>query len=218
MLPIYWAFAFSFSIFIAGIIALIRFNKINKCYYPFLYCIWIACVNELLSFILFKNNSSTSINSNLYVLIESLLIIWLFQRLKRFNKQNYLFLIIAISFLIIWCIENFVVEKITGIAMYFRIYYSLIIVLLSINYLNQMLGSAKEINWKNSDLLLCLGFILFFTYKLLVQSFWLYGLKSSKNFLLTVYPIMVYINLVSNLIYAIAVLWMPRKLVYTQQY
>ena len=58
----------AFSIFIAGIIGLVRFRKINKIYWPLIFAIWLACINEVLSYSLFINNHSTAINNNIYVL------------------------------------------------------------------------------------------------------------------------------------------------------
>ncbi len=74
MHSVFWFFVFSFSIYIAGILAIIRLKKINKVYYPFLICIWIGCINELLTFLLYKQHNTSAINSNIYILVESLLI------------------------------------------------------------------------------------------------------------------------------------------------
>ncbi len=41
--------------------------------------------------------------------------------------------------------------------------------------------------------------------------FWLYGLRFSKEFLMNVTTILIYINLFTNLVFALAVLWMPAK-------
>ena len=45
---------FSFSIAIAAIIGWIRFKKINPAYYPFVICIWIGLLNEILSYIVIQ--------------------------------------------------------------------------------------------------------------------------------------------------------------------
>jgi hypothetical protein len=218
MPSVFWIFAFSFSIFIAGILALYRITKINKAYYPFLLCIWLACINELLNFLFFKIHSNSCINTNIYVLFEAVLIILLFRNLGVINKPKFAFYTILTFLLVVWILENFVIFRITEIENYFRIIYSFIIILLSVTYLNILIGSNKKLSVKNSDFLLCLAFILYYTYKVLVYSFWLYGLKSGQGFLLKVFTIMIYINLFTNLIYALAVLWMPRKIEYTPPY
>jgi len=218
MLSVFWIFTFSLSIFIAGIIAIIRFTEINNAYNPFLFCIWFACINELFSFILFRIHYSSEIHINIYVLFESLLIITLFKKLKYLNRPKYLYHAILTSLIFVWFLENFVFGKITTTGIYFSLYYSFIIVLISISSINILIASARKFLIKNSIFLLCLGFILYFTYKVLVYSFWMYGLNSKEGFLLKIFTIMSFINLIANLIYALAVLWMPRKIEYTQPY
>jgi hypothetical protein len=57
---------------------------------------------------------------------------------------------------------------------------------------------------------------LYFTFRILIRSFWLYGLRSSNEFLMRTFTIEIFINLICNLIIALAVLWMPRKLEYSR--
>ena len=211
-------FTFSFSIFIAGIIALIRFKKINKVYYPFLYCIWVACINELVNFLLYNQGYSTYINNNIYAFLESLLIVSLFRNLGFFHKGSYLFNCILISFIVAWVLEVFVLKKITSFCVYFSIYYSFIIVLMSISTINALIVRSTKGVFRNATFLLCIGFIIYFTYQVLIYAFWIYGIQSSNGFLLNVFSIMIYINLLANLIYALSVLWMPRKLEFTLPY
>ena len=45
----------SASIFIAAIIGVVRFNKIDPVYYPVISCFWVASVNEIISFGLIEN-------------------------------------------------------------------------------------------------------------------------------------------------------------------
>lgn len=180
MISLFFVFAFSFSIYIAGFIGFIRFKKIHKNFYPFLLCIWIACLNELLTFILFKSNHNSSINSNFYVLLESLLITLLFKNLGVLKNPRYLYYTISLSLIIIWLSEIIILRKINVDLIYFRIFYSFVVVLMSISCINILIGKSGKFIIKNSVFLLCLGFILYFTYKVLIHSFWLYGLTSSK--------------------------------------
>jgi hypothetical protein len=95
--------------------------------------------------------------------------------------------------------------------------YSLSVVLLSIHSINGILFKEREI-LKNPAFLICLGIVVFFTYKVVIEMFWIYGLRESRNFRLNVYIILVYINLICNLIYALAILWMRRKQAFTLQF
>ena len=211
-------FTFSFSILIGGIIAIIRFRDINKVYYPFLLCIWLAGITEIISFILIENHLHTIINNNIYYLAESLLIIILFRNLGLFKRYKAIFFILIISFPVFWILETLVFRQQSNICIYFVIYYSFIIVFMSISTINELIVNGRRNIFTNSAFLLCIGFIIYFTYQVIIYAFWIYGVRSSNGFLLNISAILIYINLLTNLIYALAVLWMPRKIEYSQPY
>jgi hypothetical protein len=212
----------AFSIFLAGIIALIRFKKIDNIYRPMIFLIWLGCINEILSYCLFKNNISTAINNNVYVLTEAVLLLFLFRNFGIFNKLQWLFWSICWALALLWLWENFIHSKIWYISSWFRIVSSFLIVLVSIDAISKLmiLGSEEFFIIKgrslfaNAAFLICIGTIIFFTFKLLVEIFWLYGLNGSEIFRVKLYDILTYINLSVNLIYALAVLWAQPK----QQY
>lgn len=202
---------FSFSIIIAVVISWVRFKKINPTYYPFIFCLWVGLLNEILSYIFSRLNHSNAVNSNIYVLLESFFIAWQFYTWKLFNRHQSLFIIILCLFLGVWVVENFILSRIDHFSSYFRITYSFITVLMSISVLNTLLARERKSIVTNPVFLICISFIIYYTYKVLVEAFWVYGLNSSKEFRLKVYSILLYINLFVNLIYAFAIIWMPTK-------
>ncbi|HWJ26796.1 MAG TPA: hypothetical protein VNS32_09650 [Flavisolibacter sp.] len=205
----------SYSIIIAGLIAIVRFKNINKVYYPFLICLWIGCLNEFLSGVIIKFGYTTIANGNIYVLCESLLLLWYFSNSGLFYKSRLTLPILVGLFLAIWASENFMYHTLLKYDNYFRISYSFILVILSINAINKIIVSNRKNILLNADFLLCMGFIIYFAYKVLVQAFAIYGYKStSMSFLIAIYDLMLYINLCINLVYALAVLWMPKRLAY----
>jgi hypothetical protein len=205
---------FNLSIFIAGIIGLVRFSRIDPAYYPFLFCLWIGCLNEVLSVVLIANGGKTLVNNNFYVLIESLMITWFFYK-KRLFKKPPLFAVLILSFIVFWITET-LIRGITSNSTYFRIFYSFAIVIMSIHMVNEIIFTEKKLT-RNSVFLLCVCFIVYFTYKALLQAFVLYGVSRS-SFLLHIYVLLIYVNLGVNLVYALAVLWMPRKMKFIQPY
>jgi len=202
---------FRFSIVIAAVIGWIRIKKIDPAYYPFIYCLWIGALNECISSVIVELGYYSSVNNNIYVLLESLLISWQFRKWGLFQASRYLFTGIITILCLFWITENFFISKIIYISSYFRIFYSFIIALFSIHTINWLIIRERKSILKNSIFLICIGFVIYFTYKILVEAFWVYGLNNGSNFRQKVYDIMVYINLFSNLIYALAVLWMPAK-------
>ena len=205
-----------FSIIVPALVAIIRVNKINRRYYPFILCICIGFLNECISYTLMDFfHLSNAINTNIYCLVESLLYVFLFKNFGLFKNQR--FYVILISFLCAaWIFENLVISSLTNFDSYFTIVYSLAIVLMSITMVNRLI--IRQINlFVNADFLICSALIIYFTLFAITQLFWLYGLNSSASFRLNIYRIMAYINLSVNLIFALAIIWMPRKHEFTPQ-
>lgn len=211
-------FGFSSSILIAGVIACIRFRQINNIYYPFLYCVWIGCVNEIINFFQYISHNTTAVNNNIYVLVEAVLLTWLFKNLGLFKKSKWLFYTIIVACTLLWLYETFILRTIYLTSVYYRIICSFITIFLSITIINQIISRNTKGVLKNATFLLCVGFIIYYTYKILVYAFWLYAAGSSKTFFIKLFTIMIYINLLANLIYALAILWMPRKIPYSQRF
>jgi len=208
----------SFSIWIAGVIGVIRFSKIRTTYYPFIYLVWLACVNESVSYFLIIYNNNNIVNGIIYDLCESLLLLWFFKNMGIFNRRKWMFYFFMTIFFGVWVFENFFSKRFgTAFNSYFSIAYSFSIVLLSINAINSLLFKEREII-KNPAFLICTAIVVFFTYKVVVEVFWLYGLRESSSFRTSVYVILLYINLLCNLIYALAILWMRKKEAFTLQF
>jgi hypothetical protein len=202
---------FGFSIAFPAIVGLVRYPKIKQVYFPFILLLWIGLANEILSIIIVKQGNSNAINNNIYVLLESIFLLLLFRNFGVFSRSKKVFWIILILFTGFWIAENFFISRITWFSSYFRIFYSFTVVLLSVNKVNHLMVEEKQWNERRALFILLIGFIVFFIYKSFVEIFWLYGLYSSKKFGVEVYRIMTYINLAVNLIFGIALLWIPRK-------
>ncbi|MGE5521014.1 MAG: hypothetical protein ACM3VS_13870 [Candidatus Dadabacteria bacterium] len=205
-----------FAIYISGIIALVRFKSINPAFYPFIYCTWIGCLNETLSTILIYNGYHSLLNSNIYVLIEAILFLQFFNKLGTISRSMFQWLLVSV--VLVWISENFILGSITRNSTYFRIYYSWVLVLASIHTINDLITSGTRKLETNSTFLICIGFVIYYTYKILVQAFVIYAVMQSQSFLMSIYVIMFYINFGTNLLYAVAVLWMPRKLGFSMRY
>lgn len=208
----YWqVIIFSASIWIAAIIGWARFSRIQPGYLPFLICISVASLNELVSFILTRNGYFTIINNNIYVLLEGMLITWQFRNWGLFSRHRIIFYMLLATLSLLWTLENLTSPGQTAINFYFRIAYSFMIVIMSIHINNLLIVTCRGRLLKSPVFLICSGFIIYFTYKILVEAFWLYGLHATRHFRINVYLMLTWINLIVNLIYAVALLWIPRK-------
>lgn len=216
---------FGFSIFLAGIAALFRVQWKGNPYLPFILCIWVGCINEILSYILWSLGYHTSLNNNLYVLAEAILYLLFFQKMEILGNDKTFFRILIASVMLVWIIENLVLARIHTISSVFRFYYSLIILLLATTLLSRMLVMDNfffkhyydENIYKNAAFWIGIGAIVFFLFKLQIEIFWYYGLRHSAAFRIKIYNILMYVNLCTNLIYTLAILWMPRKYQFTME-
>src|SRR5688572_29728777 len=115
------AVLFSFSIAIAAIIGLVRFKQISPAYYPFLFCIWLAFLNEILNYILARTIGHNIINNNIYALLEALLITWQFKKWGLFYRSNYSYAIILGLFISGWLFEILFISNIRADTYYFQV-------------------------------------------------------------------------------------------------
>ena len=205
----------SYSVGIAAIIGLVRIQKIDRAYYPFVFLLVLGIVNEILNTIIINSGHSNAINSNIYILLESLLILSLFAVQGLFINKKFGVFAIAVLYGLTWCIELFFISSIRHFSSYFALLYPFLTVLMSINMINRLLIREKNLMLKHPMFIICFGFILFYTFTCLIEIFWAYGLGSSKEFRVQILSIHPYINLITNIIYIFAALWIPRKQEYT---
>lgn len=201
----------TFFIFVVGLIALARWRTVDTRFHPFLVLILLGCANDALSYLLVANGYQTLVNNNVYLLLESLLLLWFFQKVGVLRRRLNLLLLAAVAFVGIWISEVAAAGITKRYCVYFSISYTLVTVLMSIATINNLLNHPERPILKNALFLICIGFISFYTLNILVKAFWLYGSSKSNNFLLNIYFIMLLVNFVTNIIYAIAILLMPRR-------
>lgn len=206
-----WFLVLSGTIFIAALIGSVRFRKIAPGFHPFLICLWIGAVNEILSITLQRFGQTTAVNNNIYVLAEAVLLLWQLERWAAFDRFRQLFPALLFLFAGTWVTENMVLSSLSETRPWFRLLYSFIIVILAIQVLNRLIIYERRSLLQHPVFLICTGLIIFFTYKLMIEIFWINGFDSSPGFLINVYSIHAWINCLANIIYALAVLWMPAK-------
>lgn len=205
----------SFSIAIPAVTGWVRFSRIGPAFYPFLLLLTCGFINEVVSYLLTRNGHSNAVNSNIYALMEGLLITIFFQRMRLFNKFQLFFYLISAFLTCLWITDKLIISNIHQFSSYYSLGASFVYVFMSVSMINRLTLVEQQRLARNSVFIICLSFILFFTYALLVEIFWLYGLTSSGLFRHRVYSIMTCINVGVNLIYTLSILWIPRKQEYT---
>jgi len=180
-------------------------------YRPFIFILCLGFINHTLSVIFIETTRNNLINSNVYVLFESLLYLCLFKNWGAFNKKNIFFYSLFIFLFCLWIYDNLIWHSLATINSFFRIVYSFILIFLSIGQLNKLIVTVKKNLLYNATFLICCGIIIYFSYKATIEVFFFIRLKASDQFYTNILVILIFVNLFVNLIFAWAVLWIPKK-------
>lgn len=211
MLPYGVIVTCSYTIAIAATIGLIRFQKIIWTYRPFVLITIVALTNEIVSTLLIMSNHSNAASTNILNLVEGCL--WLFQikLWAGFKRRKWLFPALLAGLAGLWVMENIVFQKIYVFSSIFAIASAVVFVLLAIDQVNQLIVEEKDNLLLNSRFLICVGIIIFYTYRIMVESFYLMNLTQSNRFLENIFSILVFVNVFVNLLFALAILWIPTR-------
>jgi hypothetical protein len=201
----------SFSIFPAGIAAAARFNKSGPVFYPFIFCTWLACINEILSYLLSRQGISNVANNNIYILAEVLLINWQAKRWNLYQGFNRLYLAVQALCLVAWFYDIHSIDSLQQLHFYSRLVFGVVIIISSIHISTGLIFSAGKQLTGNPAFLVCTGYILFFILKILVDALWLYDPGNSVAFRAAVYAILAWVNVFVNLLFLTAIICIPPK-------
>ena len=149
--------------------------------------------------------------------MESLLYLWLFKNWGAFFKLMTIFYFLIVFLIAVWGYDNLVRNSIITTNSLFRIVYSFVLIFLSIEQLNRLITTARKNILRNSIFVICTGIIIYFSYKATTEVFYFIRLKASTQFYINISTIMVFINCFVNLLFAWAVIWIPKKQKYTSQ-
>jgi hypothetical protein len=209
-------FIFSLSIGIAAIIGVVRFNNIDKSYYPFIYSVWASLLVELTVRALTISGASKAVAVfiNFYFLVDFYLFFLLFKNWHLFGYSKRNPQIIIVITLLVWIGTTFFINGINQPNFYFPILYSFALVFFSVTTFNKFIVHERANIFTNARFLICLGIIIFYTFFILTNTsaaLTIFKNNVTSLFRRNLQGINVYTNLLVNIIYAIAVIWVPRK-------
>ena len=199
----------SFTVLIPLIMGLARMNRIRASFHPFLLLMLLAFTAEVVSQISIRLTKDNRIPSNIYILLEAGIILYLFYTWGFLKKRKWLFAALAAVYLVVWVVENICMGVLAnGFSSYFVILYSLTTVFLSISEINALVTSYSDNLFRNSKFLICTGFIIIGVYSLITEGFMLIDPDNSKIGR-QIFGIFAFINAFVNIVYAVAVYFMP---------
>lgn len=210
----FWIFMVSaFSISLPAVAVLLRRPVFLHRYLPFSCLLWAGLLNEGISYFMILHRRNNMANSNMYTLVEFGLFLWLFYRLGSLKKNAGLVLLMLGSLL--WITDNLVWHNLSDDNGLFRLLAAACIIYLSIDRINQFLFNGSGISFKGSGILLCFAFSIHFIYKVFLIIFNLFPMGLPADFYARLWLIFGLVNLVTNLLYLITILWIPKQTAYT---
>jgi hypothetical protein len=200
-----------YSILFAAIIGVVRFKQTPKAYRPFFYLVWLGLVNHTASLVFVHYFHSNSINGNIFVLLESLLFLYLFKNWGLFKSKPITFLLLSFSLITVWIVDNLILHSLLSANAGFRIINAFLLVFLAIEQMTHLITNARKKPLFDPVFIICTGILIYFSYKAFIEVFFLMETNASLSLITNIYAILVYINCFVNLLYGWAALWIPRK-------
>ncbi|WP_462221865.1 hypothetical protein [Ferruginibacter sp.] len=213
-------FILSLTIAVTVIIGVIRYKSIDKSYYPFFYLAFISLLVEIANFVLtkYKMYSTISAMINVFDYLEFFFYTWLFHLWGLFNYKKKIYLFIIGIFFICWLVLTFFADGFTKTGVYFPVLYTIALLFFAVTAFNKFVIPDRQAIFKNPKLWILLGVIIFFTFYLLIASTYLsvFGKNTSSGLRRNLQGIISYSNLIVNLMFATAALWIPKKKNFTR--
>ena len=201
----------SYSILPAALAGIIKLRQVDADYHPILLLLLLGLANEILSSLLIYNGYSNAVNTNIFLLLEVLLILWQFKCWGLYDEYVYLIKYIGLALVLCWF---FVFWKNGNLFLFlplFRYVASALIVIMSMLMIIKLTITYNGKLLRCSMFLFCTSFCIYFSTAVLVEVFLQMKAEISGEFKDAVFKSGSIVNVICNLIYLIAVLWMPKK-------
>lgn len=207
---LYKLLLYNSGLILATIAGISRYRYIDEMYRPFVMYIFLGFCNELLSLfssIIFK---TTFINNNLFMLGELLLLNLQFKYWSRSNRQRRSYTTASCLFLSLFVITA-AYKGLEQNLFFFNAAYCFYLVMCATGKLGWLVSNDPVPFYKNPVFIICCAIIIYFSFRIIIEAFWFYGLHKSSFFRNEVYVILMLINLFVNILYLYALLWIQKK-------
>jgi hypothetical protein len=182
----------------------------DPAFHPFVILLWVGAVNETSSYVLRQFNLDFNAWFRIvYTLLEFYLICWQFKKWGLFQRGKNLVLLLQILLTMVWIWGKLIHPNYKFFDSYFTIADDYIILLLCISMINKLIFNSRELLVRNPVFIICMGYLIYFAYSAFTESFWIHGNLTEFSF--RVYLIMYYINMLQNILFAIAICMIPPR-------
>jgi len=212
-------FLLSTTVYFPVLAGLLRLHRIKKGgYQPFFFLMLLAGFFELVNpFVLLVLRVHNIVVVTVYMLFEWLLIAWQFREWGFLHNRKKLYSVLVILPCAVWLVERVVFWKLDYFMPYFQVLYCFLIVIFSVNTINFMITHDYRRLFRNPTFQICIAFIIYFVYTILFN--WAYQTSLNGKTDTTTFIIMLhsYVNALTNIIFAIALLCIPPPQKFTLQ-
>ena len=208
-------FLISESVLFPLIAGLVRFRRLGGAYRPFFLMIVCGALNELVSFIVIKLVHNNAVPTNIESLLEWNLIAWQFFVWGLLQTRRTAFYVLLSVISLVWVVEDLVFWQIVSYPPYFSVLYSFLIVLFSVNKINFMITHDYRKLYGNPIFLICIGFIIYYVYSIIYDWAYQTSLTEPTGITSDIINLFGYVNALANVIFAIALLRIPRPQKFT---
>jgi len=212
-------FLLSQSVLLPIIAGLVRWRRIDKSYRPFFWLLVIGFVVEIISFISIRLAKDNTVIVNIYGLLECAFLAWQFHAWGFLRQRKPLFYALLVLAALVWFIVNIAFGHIHDFSPYFVFFYSFLIVLLGVNEINFMITHYNRNLFRNPRFVICVGLIIYFVY--MIVYYWALEIsrlgRSEISISISITFLLGYVNILTNIIYAIAFLLFPKPQKFTLQ-
>ena len=147
---------------------------------------------------------------NIYLLFELVLFLFQFKKWGLF-KNNLNFYVLIFLSILVWLYTGMYISDIGIRNTYFRVFYSFILVLSATDIVNKIAFERIKL-MKDYRFIICIGFIIFYFYNIIVETFCSTKLGFSSLFIYDIFMIKIYLNAFVNLLYFIALLCLTKSM------
>lgn len=207
-------FILSLSVALPLIAGIFRFEKIPTTYYPILLVTIAGLLNEVVSFSFFSKTGNAR-PTNIYLIIEALLIIWQFYQWHTVLTKKKEVILLCCFISLVWILDYILMGNFNKFSLLFQVVSSVTLIFLAVNQINWIIINDRSSILHNPVFIICSAIILFFSYKIMAEVFYYYAPKLTIKQNIFVYE--AYLNVVFNTLLLIAVLCIPPKKIFIKQ-
>lgn len=191
----------------------------DRSFYPFVYNLLVTVLVEIL--IGFQHNYSVITKiTNVFSLADFCLFAWLFHNWGLFNFNKKAFYATLGVFFLLWVYITFFFSGFSNINNLFLLLYSFALIFFSVTTFNKIVVQQRINIFENARFWICIGIIIFYSFFIVTRATDLSTisikdvgnvLNSKTSFKDDLQKINAYSNILVNLLYAVAVIWIPRQ-------